>query len=120
MKHLCHWPGCTHPVPPRMWGCPPHWFALPTPIRIAIWKAYVRGQEARKDPSPEYMVAAHAAREWALSAAGLRPVPPAAPLVLDPGPRGPGEYCANWLHANGLASPSKCSVCGQGPCREPA
>lgn len=87
MKHLCHWPGCPLAVPPRMWGCAQHWFRLPAHIRAEILRTYVRGQEERKDPSPEYLAAARAAREWAISADGLRPVPPAAPLVLDPGPQ---------------------------------
>lgn len=26
--HHCHWPGCDKQVPPAMWSCKPHWFAL--------------------------------------------------------------------------------------------
>lgn len=64
MSHTCHWPGCTVEVPPKMWGCKRHWFALPAAIRARIWKAYRPGQEVTKDPSAEYIAAAIAAREW--------------------------------------------------------
>lgn len=87
MKHLCHWPGCPLAVSPSQWGCAHHWFRLPAPIRAEIWRTYVRGQELRKDPSTEYLAAARAAHEWALSADGLRPVPLSTPLVREPGPQ---------------------------------
>lgn len=54
-RHLCHRPGCTTPVPPKLVACRPHWFELPRDIRDAIWDAYVPGQEVRKDPSDEYL-----------------------------------------------------------------
>jgi hypothetical protein len=47
-----------------MFMCRRHWFALPKAMRDAIWAAYVPGQERRKDPSPEYLDAAHEAIEW--------------------------------------------------------
>jgi hypothetical protein len=58
VTHTCHWPGCTKPVPPAMWGCKPHWFQLPKRLRDAIWAAYVPGQEITKTPSPEYIAVA--------------------------------------------------------------
>ncbi len=38
-----------------MFMCRGHWYALPKPMRDAIWAVYVPGQETRKDPSPEYL-----------------------------------------------------------------
>lgn len=64
MSHKCHWPGCAVEVPPKMWGCKKHWFALPDFIRKKIWKEYVPGQEITKNPSKSYLVAARAAQKW--------------------------------------------------------
>lgn len=64
MSHLCHWPGCETPVPPKLWGCREHWFKLPKRLRDAIWAAYVPGQEIRKDPSPEYIAVAQQVQEF--------------------------------------------------------
>ncbi len=66
MKHTCHWPSCTKEVPPALWGCKPHWFALPKPLRDRIWATYVPGQEIRKDPSPEYVAVAIEVQAWCL------------------------------------------------------
>lgn len=55
MSHTCHAPGCDRLVPPQMWGCPTHWFALPQKIRKAIWREYRPGQERDKDPSLRYL-----------------------------------------------------------------
>jgi hypothetical protein len=62
--HLCHAPGCKIPVPPKMFACRKHWFALPKRLRDDIWTAYEPGQEITKDPSNEYLTAAHAAVEY--------------------------------------------------------
>ncbi|MBY0459370.1 MAG: hypothetical protein K2V38_18750 [Gemmataceae bacterium] len=62
--HGCHWPGCTRQVPPARWGCKPHWFALPKPLRDAIWAAYRPGQEKDFAVSPAYVAAARAAQDW--------------------------------------------------------
>jgi hypothetical protein len=59
--HMCHAPGCRTPVPPKMFACRPHWYALPRRLRDAIWATYRPGQEVTKDPSPEYLDAARAA-----------------------------------------------------------
>jgi hypothetical protein len=64
--HHCHWPGCTVPVPPKMWGCRDHWFKLPKHLRDKIWQAYRPGQEVTKTPSPEYVAAAREVREWVI------------------------------------------------------
>jgi len=64
MTHRCHWPGCTKAVPPRMWGCSPHWFSLPKHLRDLIWATYRPGQEIDKRPSPAYIDAATKVQEW--------------------------------------------------------
>jgi len=64
IQHTCHWPGCGRECPAAMWGCKPHWFALPKRLRDRIWATYRRGQEITKDPSPEYMEAARAVQAW--------------------------------------------------------
>lgn len=63
-NHECHWPGCTKQVPPAMWGCKPHWFALPANLRAKIWAAYVPGQEKTLTPSDAYLKVAHEVQEW--------------------------------------------------------
>src|SRR5262245_62012815 len=55
MSHTCHAPGCKRLVPPKMFACKPHWFALPQKIRDAIWREYQRGQEISKRPTYRYM-----------------------------------------------------------------
>lgn len=62
--HVCHWPGCGKQVKPAMWGCGPHWFKLPRPIRERIWATYVAGQENTLHVSREYIEAAKAAQTW--------------------------------------------------------
>ena len=64
MSHLCHWPGCKREVPPELYACKLHWFALPKYIRDAIWEWYVPGQEIRKDPTEEYIEVARIAEAW--------------------------------------------------------
>lgn len=65
--HTCHWPGCQRHVPPKMWGCAPHWFTLPKALRDRIWAAYVPGQEISKTPSEAYLAVAREAHAFALS-----------------------------------------------------
>lgn len=67
MGHTCHWIGCRKEVPESMWGCTPHWFALPAMIRRNIWASYRPGQEIAKDPSRAYVKAAMEARKWILA-----------------------------------------------------
>lgn len=64
MSHTCHWPGCALAVPPSLWGCRPHWYALPKEIRARIWAAYRPGQEITKTPSRAYIAAAQEAQDW--------------------------------------------------------
>jgi hypothetical protein len=61
MTHTCHAPHCTRAVPPHMYACSEHWYALPKVYRDAVWRVYVPGQERRKDPSPSYMAVQRAA-----------------------------------------------------------
>lgn len=64
MAHSCHWPECPKDVPPKMWGCAPHWFKLPAYLRSKIWATYVPGQEITKTPSEEYLKAAQEVQQW--------------------------------------------------------
>lgn len=64
MTHTCHWPTCSTPVPPSMWGCKKHWFTLPKRMRDEIWRTYRAGQEVTKDPSDEYMAAYAQVQNW--------------------------------------------------------
>lgn len=64
MAHTCHWPGCKVEVVPAMWGCKPHWFKLPRPLRQKVWRAYVPGQEITKTPSAEYLAVANEVQAW--------------------------------------------------------
>jgi hypothetical protein len=64
MKHTCHWTGCKKEVPPAMWGCSQHWFALPKLLRDKIWAHYRPGQELSKTPSAGYILAAKEVQAW--------------------------------------------------------
>lgn len=74
--HTCHWPGCGNQVPPAMWGCKPHWYALPVKIRNDIWANYRVGQETDGRPSGGYMLAARRAQEWIAENHPPAPRPP--------------------------------------------
>lgn len=63
-RHHCHWPGCDKQVPPAMWGCKAHWFALPKHLRDRIWETYVPGQEVTMTPDDDYLAAARAVQDW--------------------------------------------------------
>lgn len=60
-EHTCHAISCTVRVPPRMFMCRKHWFALPRAYQNDIWATYRPGQEVTKTPSAEYLAAAGAA-----------------------------------------------------------
>jgi hypothetical protein len=70
--HTCHWPGCGKQVPPAMWGCRSHWYALPKPLRDRIWATYRPGQEATLTPSAEYLTAAREVQNWIKANAGTQ------------------------------------------------
>lgn len=63
-SHHCHWPGCKKQVPPAMWGCKSHWFALPASLRARVWQAYEPGQEANGTPSAAYIEVAKEVQRW--------------------------------------------------------
>lgn len=74
--HECHWPGCGRQVPPAMWGCKQHWFALPKSLRDKVWASYRPGQERDMHPSLEYLDVAHEVQDWiAKNTAPIRPKP---------------------------------------------
>ena len=62
--HECHWPGCTAQVPPAMWGCKKHWYALPAELRREIWRCYRPGQEIDQRPSTTYIAVARRVQDW--------------------------------------------------------
>lgn len=72
-NHTCHWPGCDAAVPPAMWGCRKHWYALPKALRDKVWRAYRPGQETTKTPSAEYLAVAREVQDWI--AANVPPQP---------------------------------------------
>lgn len=63
-EHTCHWPGCGKAVPPSMWGCKQHWFALPKRLRDKVWATYRPGQEITKTPSASYINVVKEVRQW--------------------------------------------------------
>jgi hypothetical protein len=69
-NHTCHWPGCEKPVPPAMWGCKTHWYALPKNLRDEIWKTYRPGQEKTLSPSRDYLEVARKVQNWIASQQG--------------------------------------------------
>jgi hypothetical protein len=75
MTHTCHWPGCGKAVPPAMWGCKPHWFALPKDLRARIWATYRPGQEVTKTPSRDYIETAQAVQTWIHERSRVKDVP---------------------------------------------
>jgi hypothetical protein len=72
-KHHCHWPGCDKQVPPAMWGCRAHWYALPLQLRNRIWATFKPGQEISKTPSREYVAVAREVRDWITANGGAAP-----------------------------------------------
>lgn len=99
MTHHCHWPGCRKAVPPKLWGCRNHWYALPAPLRAAIWRTYVPGQEVTKTPNREYVAAAHAVQDWAgeqdAKKAAAREVPSTSSVIQSL----PAQPTLNWDEA---------------------
>lgn len=73
VTHPCRWPGCHRKVGLKLWGCKPHWFALPASIRTRIWDSYRPGQEHDLKPSAQWVEADQEAREYA--AGTFRPRP---------------------------------------------
>jgi hypothetical protein len=72
-KHGCHWPGCPEQVPPAMWGCRKHWFALPVALRNKVWATYRAGQEETMTPSREYVAVAREVQDWIAARTAVQP-----------------------------------------------
>jgi hypothetical protein len=62
--HTCHARNCDVQVPPAMFMCKRHWWALPKKMRNEVWAVYVPGQEDRMDPTEEYLAVATKAVQW--------------------------------------------------------
>ena len=60
-RHFCHALGCPIPVRPALLMCRWHWFMVPHELQKEVWRTYVAGQEIRKDPTTEYLIAARRA-----------------------------------------------------------
>lgn len=61
MPHLCHALGCQVAVPPKLLMCRRHWFMVPRELQRGVWAEYRPGQEVDKNPTSEYLLAAHRA-----------------------------------------------------------
>lgn len=62
--HTCHAIGCERIVKERIFMCYWHWSRLPVTLKRRIWATYREGQEIDKNPSLEWLDAAHACRTW--------------------------------------------------------
>lgn len=71
MSHVCHALRCTTPVPPKMFMCRAHWFALPKAMRDKVWALYTPGQEVRKDPTMAYLEHALACVRYVADSEGI-------------------------------------------------
>lgn len=80
MNHTCHAHGCNQAVPPRMFMCRAHWFALREQIRAAIWKEFRPGQERDKKPSIRYLCV----QQRAVGELAFKPNDEAAALIAAP------------------------------------
>ena len=59
--HQCPAPRCTLTCPPSMLACRTHWYAIPKPLRTAVWRAWANGAGAG---SPAHRAAITAAVDW--------------------------------------------------------
>lgn len=57
-SHVCPAPRCTKRVGTERLTCPSHWYAIPKPLRSAIWRAWDGGAGAG---TPEHQAAITAA-----------------------------------------------------------
>lgn len=63
IDHHCNWPGCSKRVTGN-WACRDHWFALPPRFRSAITRTYEAGRDMESNPTPEYIGASEAAKNF--------------------------------------------------------
>lgn len=54
-SHTCHARGCNQECLPSKLMCTSHWKKVPKAIQAAVYRAYVPGQEIRKDPTDNYL-----------------------------------------------------------------
>jgi hypothetical protein len=73
VSHTCPADGCAIVVTDHMLMCRPHWFALPRPLRDAIYDTYRRGQAAGTHPTRDYVANVQSARDYLRQAAGNAP-----------------------------------------------
>lgn len=73
MAHTCHATGCKRTVPPEMFACRSHWFALPKAMRDEIWRTYRPGQCDDWNISLEYANAARATVKFLAAKDGVEP-----------------------------------------------
>lgn len=73
MAHTCHATGCTKRVPPEMFACRAHWFALPKHLRDHIWLTYRAGQCDDWRISHAYAKAAREAVRYLAERDGVEP-----------------------------------------------
>ena len=65
-------PAAIELVPPALWGCREHWYALPQYLRNKIWICYKPGQEDTRSPSRKYVEVAREVQAWIASHTGER------------------------------------------------
>lgn len=80
-QHLCHAVDCNERVPPARLMCPRHWFMVPRPLRLAVWRTYKPGQEVTKTPSEAYLRAARVAVNSVAMQEGREPLNTTAEVV---------------------------------------
>ena len=71
--HHCHATGCRVAVPPEMFMCRRHWFALPAAMRNDIYRTYRPGQCDDWHISHAYANAARAAVRFIAAKEGIEP-----------------------------------------------
>ena len=59
--HRCPGPLCEAEVDSSMLMCPRHWYQVPAPVRVAVWRAWRRGAGAGTPAHRAAMAAAIAA-----------------------------------------------------------
>lgn len=59
--HHCHASGCAVHTAPDLLMCRKHWYMVPRPLQLAVWRTYRRGQCEDMNPSSAWHTAADAA-----------------------------------------------------------
>jgi hypothetical protein len=82
-EHTCRAYKCTVRVDPALFMCSKHWRMVPHRLQRAVWRAYVPGQENRRNPSGEYMLATREAIDYVAKLEDLPPPPMIQPSLFD-------------------------------------